>query len=98
MIMVMYKVIAISFALAVDAFSVATSVGGILKKVSGRQRFRLSFHFGLFQFLMPLMGWFGGKGFASFIGGAGHIVAFIFLLLIGSKMIYSVFEKENINP
>ena len=47
----------IALALAMDAFAVAVATGVTLKKVSPRQVFRLSWHFGLFQALMPIIGW-----------------------------------------
>jgi putative Mn2+ efflux pump MntP len=46
----------IALALAVDAFPVSIATGISLKRVNLRQRFRLSWHFGLFQGLMPVIG------------------------------------------
>ena len=43
-----------------DAFAVAIATGIALGTVSGRQTFRLAFHFGLFQFLMPVVGYLAG--------------------------------------
>jgi len=52
-----YFVITIAFALAIDAFTVAVASATYLGQMTARQKFRLSFHFGFFQFLMPLIGW-----------------------------------------
>ena len=54
-------VLFIAFALGIDAFSVAVGAGAFLGKANPRQKFRLSFHFGLFQFMMPIIGWLASK-------------------------------------
>ena len=53
-------IILIALALAVDAFAVALAAGVSLCLVSGRQTFRLAFHFGLFQAMMNIIGWATG--------------------------------------
>ncbi len=50
----------IAVALAMDAFAVALATGLTLEWVTGRHLFRLGFHFGLFQALMPVLGWLAG--------------------------------------
>lgn len=80
-------VIGVAFGLAMDAFAVAIAVGSRLEKPSFRPFFRLSFHFGLFQFLMPVLGWFAGYQIAAFIRDWDHWVAFGLLLFVGGKMI-----------
>ena len=62
----------IAVALGADAFSVAIGVGTYLKVTTGRQRFRLSFHFGLFQFLMPIIGWLAGTTVEKYISFIDH--------------------------
>jgi putative Mn2+ efflux pump MntP len=76
---------AIALALAVDAFSVGVAVG--LTRRSARERFRLSFHFGLFQALMPLAGALAGTALERWIAAWDHWVAFGLLALIGGRMI-----------
>lgn len=78
----------IAFGLAVDAFSVAVASGIALGKVSARQSFRLSFHFGLFQFGMPILGWTAGSLVAEQIRGFDHWLAFGLLALVGGKMVW----------
>jgi manganese efflux pump family protein len=77
--------IAVALALAVDAFSVGVAVG--LTRRAKRERFRLSFHFGLFQAIMPLLGALVGSALASRISAFDHWVAFGLLALIGGRMI-----------
>jgi putative Mn2+ efflux pump MntP len=55
--MQLLTILGIAVALAMDAFAVAVATGVNLKNISYRQTFRLSWHFGLFQALMPIIGW-----------------------------------------
>jgi putative Mn2+ efflux pump MntP len=71
-----------------DAFAVAIATGIVLGTVSGRQTFRLAFHFGLFQFLMPLIGYLAGMTVERYIKGYDHWLAFVLLGCIGGKMVY----------
>ncbi len=56
------ELIGLAVGLAMDATAVGAAVGAGLKTVTGHQLFRLSFHFGLFQALMPVLGWLAGSG------------------------------------
>lgn len=83
----MIEIFIIAVALAMDAFSVSISAGIVLKHPNPRQYFRLSFHFGLFQFLMPLMGYVIGGNFGNYIEEVDHWIVFSLLLIVGLKMI-----------
>jgi len=83
----------VAVALGCDAFAVGLGVG--TQFCSPRQVFRLSFHFGLFQFLMPLVGWFVGR---NVVGMARHWapwIAFGLLFFIGAKMSYESLRPEE---
>jgi putative Mn2+ efflux pump MntP len=71
-----------------DAFAVAIATGIALGTVSGRQTFRLAFHFGLFQFLMPVIGYLAGRTVGPYIEGYDSWLAFVLLGYIGGKMVY----------
>ncbi|MFH1051050.1 MAG: manganese efflux pump MntP family protein [bacterium] len=86
--MEIYLVILIAFALAIDAFAVSFAAGTYFGKATSRQKFRLSFHFGLFQFLMPILGWIAGSEVVKIIEKYDHWVAFVILVIIGGKMIF----------
>ncbi|MBN2041829.1 MAG: manganese efflux pump [Spirochaetes bacterium] len=88
------SVIIIAIALAMDAFSVSISAGMIIKNPDFRQYFRLSFHFGLFQFMMPVIGYFIGAYVEDYIKDYDHWIAFGLLFFIGSRMIYEAFSKK----
>lgn len=80
-------ILGIAVALAMDAFAVAIATGVTLRQVSIRQTFRLSWHFGLFQALMPVIGWGVGSSIQSYVEAYAHWVAFVLLALVGSNML-----------
>jgi manganese efflux pump family protein len=82
------EVLGLAFGLATDAFAVAVAVGLSLPELSGRRIFRLAWHFGLFQFLMPVAGWVGGQALARHTSTWGTWLAAGLLLLLGGKMLY----------
>jgi len=93
-----FELITIAIALAMDAFAVAIATGVALKTVSSRQTFRLAWHFGLFQALMPILGWYLGSTVRSAIEAYDHWIAFVLLGYIGIKMIREAFEEDERSP
>lgn len=77
----------IAFALAMDAFAVALAAGLNMPQLTGRHLFRFSFHFGLFQGLMPILGWLAGTGLRQKIELYDHWIAFALLSFVGIKML-----------
>jgi len=83
-------------ALAMDAFAVAVVAGLTLDTLTKRRVFRLSFNFGLFQGLMPTVGWIAGVAVHKYIAAFDHWVAFGLLVFVGGRMIYnSVWSGER---
>jgi manganese efflux pump family protein len=82
--MISYQLLVIAVALGCDAFSVAIGVGS--QGLSARRIFRLTWHFALFQFIMPLIGLGIGETTAKSIGEAGIWIASGGLALIGIRM------------
>lgn len=82
----------IAVALAMDAFAVALGVGINLSRLTGRHLFRLGFHFGLFQAMMPILGWLAGMTIQQWINAYDHWVAFALLSFVGGKMLYEAFQ------
>ncbi len=80
-------ILAVAVALAMDAFAVAVASGISLKTVTGRQTFRLAWHFGLFQALMPVLGWLAGEAVTDFMRRFDHWAAFALLTFIGARMV-----------
>ena len=90
------SVIMIAFGLAMDAFAVSVGTGMALGKVTFRQIFRMSFHFGLFQFLMPVIGWLAGRGIHGYVDAFDHWAAFGLLALVGGKMIWEGVRADKV--
>lgn len=88
----------IPISLAFDAFAVSICMGIRLRQVSQRQALRTSFHFGFFQFGMPVLGWFAGQSVAGWVQSFDHWIAFGLLAAIGLHMIKEAFEKKEGNP
>lgn len=82
-----FETLVIAVALAMDAFAVSVVAGVSLKRVSRRQTLRLAWHFGLFQGLMPLIGWWAGLLARGAIEAWDHWVAFGLLAFIGTRML-----------
>jgi manganese efflux pump family protein len=78
----------IALSMAMDAFAVSLCSG--LKIGPGpRPVFRIAFHFGLFQGLMPVIGWLLGNTIEPLVKNVDHWVAFGLLALVGVRMIRS---------
>jgi putative Mn2+ efflux pump MntP len=86
---------AIAVALAMDAFAVSIATGVSLKDVSFRQTFRMSWHFGLFQAMMPVIGWSAGLSIRAYIERYDHWVAFLLLVFVGINMIRGAFQHDK---
>lgn len=84
----------LALALAMDAFAVALAASLVLPRLTGRHLFRLGWHFGLFQALMPIIGWLAGLTVQKWIVSFDHWVAFGLLGLIGSRMLWEAFHHD----
>lgn len=94
--MQLVNIFAIAVALAMDAFAVSIATGVSLKDVSSRQTFRLSWHFGLFQAIMLIIGWSAGLSIRTYIEHYDHWVAFGLLTFVGIKMIKEAFQHDKV--
>lgn len=93
--MELINVLFIAVALAMDAFAVAIAAGVALKSVSFRQNFRLAWHFGLFQAMMPVIGWSAGLTVRSRIEAYDHWIAFALLAFVAQGMLRSAAKGDN---
>lgn len=84
----------IAVALAMDAFAVALATSLSLPRLTGRHLFRFGFHFGLFQALMPIIGWLVGLSFRHYIEAFDHWLAFLLLGLVGGKMLWEALHPD----
>lgn len=95
------EILLLSVALAMDCFTVSIASGVILKRYRWGVILSMSFFFGLFQALMPLLGWLGTAHFAHYIEAVDHWIAFGLLAFLGVRMIREAFadeEEKHFNP
>ncbi|MBQ5960246.1 MAG: manganese efflux pump [Firmicutes bacterium] len=85
--MLLAELILTAIGLAMDAFAVSICKGLALQKLKFRHMLLAGLYFGVFQALMPLIGYYLGSIFSGFIEKIDHWVAFVLLLWIGIRMI-----------
>jgi manganese efflux pump family protein len=96
----MFEVLILAIALSMDAFAVSIGLGVKNKSNIKILAIKAGIFFGVFQALMPLIGYIGGVGLKEYISGYDIIIAFALLLIIGIKMIYEALQenlKEELN-
>ena len=89
------ELLLLSLGLAMDAFSVSVCKGLSMKKIDYKGAAVTALFFGVFQGLMPLIGYFLGKQFEEYIVSIDHWITFVLLGFIGGKMIYESFKKDE---
>jgi putative Mn2+ efflux pump MntP len=89
------SIIIIGIGLAMDCFAVSISKGIVANKSHFWFALRMGILFGLFQGVMPLIGYFAGSTFANQIINIDHWVAFSLLLAIGGKMLVEGWRKKE---
>ncbi|MEW6983924.1 manganese efflux pump MntP family protein [Colwelliaceae bacterium 6471] len=89
----MIEVLILAVALSMDAFAVSIGLGAKHNSKIPHLGLMSAVYFGLFQGLMPLIGYIGGKGVLGWIESYAPWIAFLLLLLIGTKMIYESFSE-----
>ena len=85
----------IAVGLAMDAFAVSVSSGIVLCRARLGQTLKIAGSFGVFQGLMPLIGYTIARTFADKIQAFDHWVAFVLLAFVGGKMLWDVFRGEE---
>lgn len=90
-----FSVLLIAIGLSADCFAVALGGSISMGTLSRLQVFRASIAFGLFQALMPVLGWLAGRTVVELIADYDHWVAFILLALVGSRMIWESFRSRD---
>ncbi len=93
-----FDIIFIALALSIDAFAVALAASAAGHLRTPRAAVRIAFHFGLFQFLMPVLGWAAGATLAPLIQSVDHWVAFGLLAFVGGRMIHAARRDDDVPP
>jgi putative Mn2+ efflux pump MntP len=92
----------IALGLAMDALAVSIGAGTGGRVTDLRSKLRLTFHFGIFQAGMTVLGWLAGSTIALFIRGVDHWIALVMLSYVGLNMIRSALrnkpEENPVNP
>jgi manganese efflux pump family protein len=89
------SLLALACALAMDALAVAIVAGITINQLTKRHVFRLAFHFGLFQALMPIIGWTAGNAVRRYISEFDHWAAFGLLAFVGGRMLWGALRKDE---
>lgn len=85
----------LALALAMDCFTVSIVSGVIIRKYILSIILRMAILFGLFQAMMPFMGWLGTSYFSHYLESVDHWIAFGLLAFLGGKMIKDSFGSEE---
>ncbi len=97
-----FSIFSIAVGLAMDACAVSITSGTSVQRVKPGNAIIMAALFGSFQALMPVAGWFLGRGIHSLISSIDHWIAFGLLGLIGGKMIIESFNpghaRKRTNP
>ncbi len=91
--MTILDILFLSVALAMDCFTVSIVSGVLVRKRLWGVILWTAFLFGLFQALMPLLGWLATSGFRQYIEAYDHWIAFGLLAYLGIGMI-----RESVKP
>lgn len=89
-------IIIIALALSMDAFAVSIASGVTIRRLRIGHALTIASWFGIFQAVMPVIGWFGGTRLRDALSGADHWVVFGLLMFIGIKMIWEAFKIDPI--
>jgi manganese efflux pump family protein len=90
-----WELLVIAVGLSMDAVAVSLAASAGNRATGARASFRLAFHFGLFQFMMPVVGWALGATVAPYISSVDHWVAFGLLAFVGGRMVLSAVRGED---
>ena len=93
--MSIWEILLLGVGLSMDAFAVSICKGLSVKKVKWQHLLCVGAYFGIFQALMPTIGYFLGSTFEQYITAFDHWVAFVLLAAIGANMIKESFSKEE---
>lgn len=91
----LWMIFVLAVGLAMDAFAVSVASGIAMKNVRVGHAFRMAAAFGLFQAIMPALGWASGRALQQVLSGVDHWIAFGLLSFVGGKMIYEATRLEE---
>ena len=89
------EILSIALGLSMDAFAVSLTSGMMVKKLRTSYAAKLAILFGLFQMVMPIIGWLAGVGFSDKVAAIDKYIAFILLTFIGVKMLVETYKDQK---
>ncbi len=89
------EILLLAIGLAMDCFSVSVAAGLSSHNTQKGPFVLMALFFGLFQALMPVIGWFCANQFAAYMDQFDHWIAFLLLLYLGGNMIRESFKDEE---
>ena len=95
--MTILEILLIAIGLAMDAFAVSICKGLSMKKMNWKKALIVGAYFGIFQALMPIIGYFLGSTFEDFVTHIDHWIAFVLLVTIGGNMLKEAFANNSEN-
>lgn len=90
----MEMIFILAVALAMDSVAVSIAIGSKYPRLPMQRSLLAAGLFGLFQGLMPLIGYFIGISFAKYVEAYDHWIAFVLLVGLGGKMLYEAYKNE----
>ncbi|MBQ7668510.1 MAG: manganese efflux pump [Clostridia bacterium] len=93
--MSIFEVFIIGIGLSMDAFAVSVCKGLSMKKLDIKKALIIALYFGIFQAVMPLLGYLLGVAFTGLVENVDHWISFILLSLIGINMIKESLEATE---
>lgn len=90
-----FLILTYAISLSMDAFAVSICKGISLGKPKLKDALIVGAYFGIFQGLMPLIGYFLANSFSNYIEAFDHWIAFVLLVFIGGKMIWECFHPDE---
>ncbi len=94
--MTLLEILLIGIGLSMDAFAVAICKGlAMPDKVDRKGALLIALYFGVFQAVMPALGWLLGSQFARYVTQMAPWIAFVLLAWIGGSMIRESLSKEE---
>lgn len=89
------EILLIGIGLSMDASAVSATNGMCYKKLTLKDILMMAFAFGVFQGVMPLIGYFAGTFFTAQISTVDHWIALVLLCFIGAKMLWDGFHHDS---
>lgn len=91
------EIFLVGLGLAMDAFAVSICKGVFIKKMNIKKCLLVATYFGIFQGLMPVIGYYLGISFDTIITEVDHYIAFTLLIFIGIGMLFEAFNDDKKN-